>query len=129
MFLSFRMPFGMLGAFFLRFRDPIFAAQKHRGKPSWYFESIMGDYFSTSGPPWRTMGAGICFWSSDCLKRFLLFASKFFFIYMNRNVNVRDFPTIVSHDNYYKKRFSVAIVRNDFRNRVLLCIVYLFSNV
>ena len=40
-FFSLRMPFGKLGAFFLTFRDPIFAPREHLGIP-----------FCTSGAPW-----------------------------------------------------------------------------
>ena len=91
-----RMPFGKLGVFvdisgphfFWDFGTPFLLPR--RGKTSWYFESIVGDYFSNSEQPWL--------------------ASKFFLnIALNRSSNVRTFPIID-----FSWQSFVMVFGNDF---------------
>ena len=49
------MPFGELGAFFLTFRDPIFAPWEHLGKPFWHLGTTMGIHFGISGAHWEAI--------------------------------------------------------------------------
>ena len=49
------MSFGKLGAFFLTFRDPIFAPREHLEGPFWHFGSTMGSYFGVSEAPWEAI--------------------------------------------------------------------------
>ena len=46
------MPFGELGAFFLTFRDPIFASREHLGRPFWDVGTTLGSHFGISGAHW-----------------------------------------------------------------------------
>ena len=55
MFFSLRMPFGGLGALFLTFRDPIFAAREHFGEPILHLGSTLGGHFGVSGAPWEVI--------------------------------------------------------------------------
>ena len=49
------MPFGKLGAFFLTFRDHIFAPRDHLGEPFWHLWSTLGGHFGVSGAPWEAI--------------------------------------------------------------------------
>ena len=49
------MPFGELGAFFLTFRDSIFAPREHLGRPFWHLGSILRSHFGVSGAPWEAI--------------------------------------------------------------------------
>ena len=75
--------------FLLTYSEPILVPRKHLGRQFWYFGSIVGDYFSISGKPWRTMGAIICFWSSVRLRMFF-FGLCPSHIFPNRHFNSRD---------------------------------------
>ena len=52
---SVQLPFGELGAFFLAFRDSIFASREHLRKRFWHFGSTLGSNFGTSGAPWEAI--------------------------------------------------------------------------
>ena len=49
------MSFGKLGAFFLTFRDSIFATREHLGGSFWHLGSTLGSYFGVSGAPWEAI--------------------------------------------------------------------------
>ena len=57
MFFFSRMPFGKLGAFFLTFRDPIFAPREHLGKLFWHLGTAKGTHFGISGAHWDAIFA------------------------------------------------------------------------
>ena len=50
-----QIPFERLCAFFLTFRDPIFAAQEHLGIPFWHLGSTLGNHFGVSEAPWEAI--------------------------------------------------------------------------
>ena len=54
-FFSPRMPFGNLGAFFLTFRDSIFAPREHLWKAFWHLRTTLGSHFGISGAPWEAI--------------------------------------------------------------------------
>ena len=50
-----QLPFGELGAFFLAFRDSIFAPREHLGRPFWHLGSTLGSHFGVSEAPWEAI--------------------------------------------------------------------------
>jgi hypothetical protein len=97
----------------------ILASREHLGMSFWHLGNTMGGHLTTSGPPWRTMGAAG--WTRSCpsqdLGRFWKDVGTSFYLFLWFKMHIFSFSFLNLFPNHFLSLSDLNVRRVGVKNR------------